>query len=678
MANRTASKRKATEVVDDSSDDSLKPEAPPESQPAAESQRPPRESKTKLYNNPTWDRKSTPTSRGKPPAKKIKPSSKNDAGLEAPAALQSRLRRPKEAVIDNESDEDMGITQQTGSDAVAFPLSQPRNDVDLFEDNIAFEIQGDEAADAEYKRDAEADSPESEDGATLNMNEKELEAQFESERGAWSHVSSQQPQSVSQSPITTRLSTPNTTMDGITTPEDLETIGTTIIDDLDSDDENMALPSKPAPSRKGKGIAPSPSASVDYDELDSEIMEASKRVEQLKNAKIARMNRSGLALPTTPMLPIKMKAVPRPNSKPKAGVRQLKHELEQAKWAPSTLPQSSGSQPFGRPAARPLIIKPEHVEFQIPQFAQWTDLRYHSGEHGQSTFLLNSQEPRVRETVKQSFIFLWGFYCWTNAYPGIGQNIEFIRKSLLKAAKYLNYSELSTRLSSDVEYSAALSVLVNSIASKSLFLPISSDFQPNARVSSWRSNAKKDASSSVVNSYQLTRTNPRRTVGWLAELAYIYPGDVGDVANNTGQTLDGGRPYEHPVILTVLEQCFFTGPSSIGARLINKFKSSRKDRPEEKEVPIPMLALIATGVYAATKEWETGSRIKTEFGGKLFEMTYQRHVEFLDTILAEKPNAFHAMMHRIYLRVSGAALLPSDEPAPPISSILKMDMMVDD
>jgi hypothetical protein len=61
-------------------------------------------------------------------------------------------------------------------------------------------------------------------------------------------------------------------------------------------------------------------------------------------------------------------------------------------------------------------------------------------------------------------------------------------------------------------------------------------------------------------------------------------------------SLDVTRPYENPTMLSVMEEVFFTGATSIGVRLPSKFKSSRADKPEEKEVPIPMLAHVATGV----------------------------------------------------------------------------------
>jgi hypothetical protein len=137
-------------------------------------------------------------------------------------------------------------------------------------------------------------------------------------------------------------------------------------------------------------------------------------------------------------------------------------------------------------------------------------------------------------------------------------------------------------------------------------------------------------------------------------------------------TLDDSRPYEHPVILSVLEQAFFSGPSSIGAQLPNKFKSSRADRPNEKEIPTPMLALVSTGVrfsaficvthsdqtpitsqvYAAVKEREGGAHVAASFDSSIFETTYCRHVGFLQELLKSAPNKYHALMHRLSLRVS--------------------------
>ncbi|KAF8889245.1 hypothetical protein BD779DRAFT_1671819 [Infundibulicybe gibba] len=667
MANGTGSKRKAVDVVDDPSGDESG--VPPASQVTVEEgQRPSRESKTKLYKNPPWERKTTPAPRSNPPpAKKMKPSSKNGVKPKAPPESQGRPRHYKAAAINDESDGDpTDAPQRVRSESTELPPSQPHpiDDEGPSDEETVFETRQEEEAAAEERYDIEANNPESEDEVLLNMNKKELETQFAFERSAWS---GQRSQSVSQSPTITTpaFATPDTT-DGtpISSRRTESAEPTAIIHDLDTDDEDI-LPK--LGHRKGKDKALPPPAS----NLDAELMAEFMRFRELKNANLAgtnhTANKSKPALLTTPKLSaVEAKSAPRPKPKPKIGSRQLKHELERPSWSnpACALPGNSGSQPPpAQPPARSmmqsLIIKSEQSEYQIHQFAEWTNLRYHPDDASQSKLLLNSQEPRIKETVTLSFMFLWGFYCWNNAFPDINLNIEFLRKSLLKAAKNLKYDDLTTRLLTDVEYNAALSTL------------------PNARVSAWRTNPKKDASSAIVSSYTITRLNPLRTGAWLQEFAYIYPGDVGDAENSVEHSLDGSRPYEHPTILAVLEQVYFTGLSSIGARLVNKFKSSRKDRPEEKEVPVAMLALVATGVYAAIKEWETGKRIKSDFGGKVFEATYQRHVEFLGIIMEKGPNKFHAMMHRIYLRASNHALA-SPEVSAPISSLLKIDMMPED
>lgn len=77
-----------------------------------------------------------------------------------------------------------------------------------------------------------------------------------------------------------------------------------------------------------------------------------------------------------------------------------------------------------------------------------------------SRISLNAQHDRVKQVVKNSLIFLWAFFLWTDAYPDVKMTVEFIRKSLLKAAKHLKDDDMVHRLSIDVSYNQALSPLV--------------------------------------------------------------------------------------------------------------------------------------------------------------------------------------------------------------------------
>lgn len=84
-----------------------------------------------------------------------------------------------------------------------------------------------------------------------------------------------------------------------------------------------------------------------------------------------------------------------------------------------------------------------------------------------SKLSLNAQNNRVKQVVKNSLIFLWAFFSWTDAYPDVKILVEFVRKSLLKAAKHLKDDDMVRRLSIDITYNQALSPLVciNSTAS---------------------------------------------------------------------------------------------------------------------------------------------------------------------------------------------------------------------
>ena len=66
-------------------------------------------------------------------------------------------------------------------------------------------------------------------------------------------------------------------------------------------------------------------------------------------------------------------------------------------------------------------------------------------------------------------------------------------------------------------------------------------------------------------------------------------------------------------------------------------------------------------VYAAIKEWESGTHIKADFSSNIFENTYRRHVDFLRKILKDGPNKYYAMMHWIYIEARSVrfSLFPS-------------------
>ncbi|KAG2755374.1 hypothetical protein P692DRAFT_201860941 [Suillus brevipes Sb2] len=65
-------------------------------------------------------------------------------------------------------------------------------------------------------------------------------------------------------------------------------------------------------------------------------------------------------------------------------------------------------------------------------------------------------------------------------------------------------------------------------------------------------------------------------------------------------------------------------------------------------MPVPLLALVATAIYAALF-WKTlGSPGKFNFTGNQFSETYMFHVKFLEDLKKDVPKKFHCMMADIY------------------------------
>ncbi|KAI9439471.1 hypothetical protein BJY52DRAFT_1129260, partial [Lactarius psammicola] len=66
------------------------------------------------------------------------------------------------------------------------------------------------------------------------------------------------------------------------------------------------------------------------------------------------------------------------------------------------------------------------------------------------------------------------------------------------------------------------------------------------------------------------------------------------------------------------------------------------------EVPIPMVALVATALYASIYEWRTGVQQPNEFSANAYFGVYHAHVTSLQVIREKRKNAFHTMMADIY------------------------------
>ncbi|KAH9981826.1 hypothetical protein BJV77DRAFT_955002, partial [Russula vinacea] len=67
-----------------------------------------------------------------------------------------------------------------------------------------------------------------------------------------------------------------------------------------------------------------------------------------------------------------------------------------------------------------------------------------------------------------------------------------------------------------------------------------------------------------------------------------------------------------------------------------------------REVPIPMVALVATALYAAINEWRTGIQVVAEFSASAYLDVYRGHIDTFDYIKEHRISCYHTTLAEIY------------------------------
>ncbi|KAG1719362.1 hypothetical protein EDB19DRAFT_1836819 [Suillus lakei] len=91
--------------------------------------------------------------------------------------------------------------------------------------------------------------------------------------------------------------------------------------------------------------------------------------------------------------------------------------------------------------------------------------------------------------------------------------------------------------------------------------------------------------------------------------------------------------------------------ASVGTTFAQKFSDIVKNKANWPEVPIPMVTLTSTSVYAALFWKSQGSLSKFNFMGNQFSEVYVFHVQFLKDLKANTPQKFHKLMADIFAAI---------------------------
>ncbi|KZT74260.1 hypothetical protein DAEQUDRAFT_296645 [Daedalea quercina L-15889] len=256
---------------------------------------------------------------------------------------------------------------------------------------------------------------------------------------------------------------------------------------------------------------------------------------------------------------------------------------------------------------------------------------------------LTEQHPRVAALLRATIAKVLLDIVFVDAFPDALRH-STVANALLECAGALNDPGLLDRLQKDRDYCDALTKI------------------PAQRVSNFRGEIKKKTDALVDGYYGCSRFEDRDAlldaIDWLKEEGmYHYPCDP------KKREFEGGKPFGHPIIEATFKQTIFQirkhrscfGP----AQVIDLCESSLLDRPDEKELPIAAVSLIATAVYASLNDWSTGARKAADFNAESFTDVYKLNIELLKTIKSKSLKKYHVLMHRLFKKATGEAKVPA-------------------
>ncbi|KAH9013213.1 hypothetical protein EDB85DRAFT_2158401 [Lactarius pseudohatsudake] len=278
----------------------------------------------------------------------------------------------------------------------------------------------------------------------------------------------------------------------------------------------------------------------------------------------------------------------------------------------------------------------EDVRIQSPpKWAAETEIQFMPGTN---RVVLTVQGTLLRTVIQDAFEYLRAAILFQHAFPDAALTLSYVREALITAARQCGpvAASIYTRMLNDTEYFTKI-------------VPL-----PRARISHFRAEVKDRcnviAATVVLGLPQIQISRYIQDI--LSNYNYTFPGR--SRGPGQGVLVRRTKPYRNMWIVDAVRTSFFSGGnSSFATRYKYLFPSSEThDLVTVYEVPIPMLALVATALYAALYEWRTGEQQIAEFSTNSYLDVYQGHVNTLELIREKRSGVFRSMMADIYRQAS--------------------------
>ncbi|KAH7908387.1 hypothetical protein BJ138DRAFT_1157814, partial [Hygrophoropsis aurantiaca] len=319
------------------------------------------------------------------------------------------------------------------------------------------------------------------------------------------------------------------------------------------------------------------------------------------------------------------------------GKRELARNLEKPKWrevaSESKAPLSDATLSDVDSESDQASVNPtgHHLGKRDKAELQWPEscrLRYN--DDGKVN--LNTQTPHIQSMLRETISELHKHILFENAHPSYQDKPKITADLLLFATqKNSACTDVRKRLKKDSKYVRALAAV------------------PEGRVSTFRGAFLTAAMKHVMPSYGL-RSGPelKKAVAALLENdTYIYPVD------EKGQPILS-KPLQHDAIVEVIKEVCFENDTCPGVKFHSQFASTLEDRPDERELPPPIIALAATAVHAALLHLTqpptpTGAKAaKPDINSYFYAGIYAAHTEILTELFRQSERKYHVMMFQYY------------------------------
>ncbi|KAJ3533403.1 hypothetical protein NM688_g7285 [Phlebia brevispora] len=241
---------------------------------------------------------------------------------------------------------------------------------------------------------------------------------------------------------------------------------------------------------------------------------------------------------------------------------------------------------------------------------------------------LKDQQPAIQRVLQKYIQVCIKKMVTEKALYKADERASAQRDLIIKTADSLGAADIAERLEVDRRFRSQMNAV------------------GEGRLGTIRGDLKKMANGLVPSEYNLISGDVGpRVASLLTSCQWIYPGDADKMPNFK-------KPFERNIFAQLLATHFFNGADSIGSSVAMDFKSSVRDKPDEREIPEAMLGLVCATVALSISDWASGEYAGPQkYDATLAEEFYSDvMVEF--SVMKESSMArYHRVMHGVYKRV---------------------------